>query len=364
MNRLFPTLALVACAFLMSCDEVPTDVAEETAPLFKKGENKPGGGGGGEATSLTGTNIGTLGGDMVKVEGISPEGWIVGYADTEAGLGWPFLWRGTMEPLPLPKRFTPFLGIEGYTSPVLINNQRMMIGAAPDRDRPDDNGVFPQTPLTWTLADGNWTVQELPVPVLPDVSDPGSVIPRAMNDAGMIVADVTGALWTNAVELNESGVIVGYSRMHDWGAYLYDAVVWTNSTSDPIELPRYNSSDYQRAETIDDAGSIIGYARDRSKYVAVRWSPQTDGSYSVQRIEGLEQAFDVNDCGQIANAELVRDTDGALFALESLFSRGEVWDVHINDLGWIAGTSAARVKGGGAATETRGTLWQLPNGCY
>ncbi len=75
MNRLFPTLALVACAFLMSCDEVPTDVAEETAAVFKKGGNKPpGGGGGGEATSLTGTDIGTLGGDMIQVEGISPEG--------------------------------------------------------------------------------------------------------------------------------------------------------------------------------------------------------------------------------------------------------------------------------------------------
>ena len=394
MNRLFPTLALVACAFLMSCDEVPTDVAEETAPLFKKGGNKPGGGGGGEATSLTGTDIGTLGGDMVQVEGISPEGWIVGYADTDAGLGWPFLWRdGTMEALPLPERFTPFPGIEGYTSPVLINNQKMMIGAAPDPDRPNDNGFFSQTPLTWTLASaGTWSVQDLPVPVLLDVSDPGSVIPRAMNDAGMIVADVrephtrpviwdpgatswsllgepAGALWTRAVDLNALGITVGYSRMYDWGAYLYDAVVWKLPSPDPIALPRYLGSDNQQAHAINEAGEIIGFAQTGAKRVVVRWTPQTDGSYVVERVEALGDGFhlmgstDINSCNSKVAGDMVLAQDGTLYGLESLFRRGETWDLHINDDGWIAGTSAARVKGGGAATETRGTLWQLPNGC-
>jgi len=318
----------------------------------------------------------------------------VGYADTEAGLGWPFLWRdeGGMEPLPLPERFTPFRGIEGYTSPVLINGQQMMAGSAPDPLRHDDNGFFSQTPLTWTLANGNWTVQELPVPVLPDVSDPGSVIPRAMNDAGMIVADVrephtrpvtwnpgaenwsllgepAGALWTRAVDLNASGITVGYSRLYDWGVFLFDAIVWKLPSPDPILLPRYLGSENQQAHAINKAGEIIGFAHTGKKRVVVRWTPQPNGSYVVERVEALGDGFhlmgstDINKCNSTVAGDMVLAQDGTLYGLESLFRRGEIWDVRINDSGWLAGTSTARVNGSGAATETRGTLWQLPDGC-
>ena len=44
MKRLFSTLVLVT-ALLISCDNAPTEIGEDSAPLFKKGGNKPGGGG-------------------------------------------------------------------------------------------------------------------------------------------------------------------------------------------------------------------------------------------------------------------------------------------------------------------------------
>jgi len=47
MKRLVPAFAIVTSAFLMGCQEVPTEVSESAAPLFKKGGGKPGGGGAG-----------------------------------------------------------------------------------------------------------------------------------------------------------------------------------------------------------------------------------------------------------------------------------------------------------------------------
>jgi hypothetical protein len=46
MNRLTFALPVLAIVFLLGCEESPTEIAGDTAPLFKKG-GKPGGGGGG-----------------------------------------------------------------------------------------------------------------------------------------------------------------------------------------------------------------------------------------------------------------------------------------------------------------------------
>jgi len=50
MNRLLlPTVALLAVALLVGCEESPTEIDQETTPVMKKGGNKPGGGGGAPA---------------------------------------------------------------------------------------------------------------------------------------------------------------------------------------------------------------------------------------------------------------------------------------------------------------------------
>jgi len=50
MNRLFlPAFTLLTIAFLVGCEESPTEIDQEATPIMKKGGNKPGGGGGAPA---------------------------------------------------------------------------------------------------------------------------------------------------------------------------------------------------------------------------------------------------------------------------------------------------------------------------
>lgn len=54
MKKQFHVVAFLALAFMVGCEAVPTDVAEDTAPLLKNGGGgKPGGGGGGKPSSGT-----------------------------------------------------------------------------------------------------------------------------------------------------------------------------------------------------------------------------------------------------------------------------------------------------------------------
>jgi uncharacterized membrane protein len=369
--RTIPVVPLVL-TLTTACAERPTGPeAPATADpaLFKKGGGNPGGGGAGSGTepiALSGTDLGTLGGALVDVEGINADGWITGYAtkDTDKASRRPFVWidGSGMQELPLPDRFVPMPGTEGYTSPVL-------------------------------MAPGGWIPAELPLPELPGMAEAGSVIPRAMNDAGQIVfmvmdacmcddqpavwtpadgswtalTEPAGALWTRAVAINDQGVVVGYSRLD---GSVYEAYVWHLPSTDPVALPIYDSSVNQRTGAIADGGVIVGYAMDsRNKGVVVRWTPLPGGGYDVARVEALgdgfapQASYDINSCGQIVAGDMALTPDGIPYQLESLYRRGDIWGTHISDGGWIAGTSAAPVKGLGAATDTRGTLWTLPGGC-
>jgi hypothetical protein len=396
--RTIPVIPLVL-TLTTACAERPTGPeapATANPGLFKKGGN-PGGGGAGNGTepiALTGTDLGTLGGALVDVEGINADGWITGYAtkDADRASRRPFVWidGSGMQELPLPDRFVPMPGTEGYTSPVLINDHGTIAGAAPDPARDGHH----QTPLVWTYeAPGGWIPAELPLPELPGMAEAGSVIPRAMNDAGQIVfmvmdacmcddqpavwtpadgswtalTEPAGALWTRAVDINDQGVIVGYSRLD---GSVYEAYVWHLPSTDPVALPIYDSSVNQRTGAITDGGVIVGYAMDsRNKGVVVRWTPLPGGGYDVARVEALGDGFapqdsgDINSCGQIVADDKALSSEGTVYQLESLYRRGDIWGTRISDGGWIVGTSAAPVKGPGAATDTRGTLWTLPGGC-
>jgi len=90
MNRLTFALSVVAIAFLLGCEESPTEIAGDTAPLFKKG-GKPGGGGGGPADpAIAFRSNGTL-----RVMNADGSNSTVVVTDFGSGLAWSPLGDGS-----------------------------------------------------------------------------------------------------------------------------------------------------------------------------------------------------------------------------------------------------------------------------
>jgi hypothetical protein len=360
---------------------------------------------------LAGTDLGTLGGAESEATDISPEGWIVGRSSTDAsGIRRPFLWRDGrgMAELPLPARFEPMTDHEGVTYPLVINRQmtnprRRIAGAAPDPERPDPDldGIYSNSVIVWTTADGGdtWTAEDLPVPDFWDGIDPEDVWAEGVNDLGVLIAqyrepewgamvwdtrtavsaddwvqlqDPDGALWTQADGINDAGVIVGFSRMYDWGIREYHAEYWLPPyTEAPIRLPDYQGWPIQQANGIKENGDVVGWAQQRNKKVTLIWrnvgDPQGIPSYGApEAFIGPEMAVSItlaiNACDQVVGGGTARDQDGSLFDLESVFPRGGARSSAINDMGWISGTSSGGNSVKGTYME-RATLWKLPGGC-
>jgi uncharacterized membrane protein len=393
-----PVLLPVAALVNLGCDApvLEPDPSFEPVAQYAK-PPKPGDDGG----SLAGTDLGTLGGESSVATDISPEGWVVGYSFTTGiEIRRPFLSRevGDMQQLPLPPRFEVLADNEGVTYPLVINGQKMIAGAAPDPDRPDPEyaGLYEDTPIVWTTGDEGvtWTAEELPLPDFWGGIDPGNTHAVDLNDLGILVAnyweprhgslvwDITtgntaqdwillqepaGALWTRAKAINHAGVIVGYSRMYDWGTQEYHAEYWLPPyDGPPILLPQHQAWPNHQAHGIQDDGDIVGWAQERNKKVALIWR-NLGGSYGTPEVvQGPEMAvsitLSINACDQIVGGDTTRDQDGSLFNLESVFPRGDAGDTVINDMGWISGTSSVGTNLKGTLVR-RATLWKLPGGC-
>jgi hypothetical protein len=85
-------------------------------------------------------------------------------------------------------------------------------------------------------------------------------------------ASVDGVFDEAASAVNEAGTVVGYVMKHDGaGNSSSHAVRWEPGLSAPVELIAPFPSDDYAAHDINDAGEMIGKARDGSAFYPVRW---------------------------------------------------------------------------------------------
>jgi uncharacterized membrane protein len=401
MRRFIPIFLPVFFLFWASCQDqvLEPDISLQTTAAAKKPPRPPVPDPGGN--SLLPEDLGTLGGPSSIASDISPDGWIVGRSLVDAdGPRRPFLWRelGGMEELPLPGRFEPMTDHDGVTYPLVINGDMMtamIAGAAPDPERPhpEHEGLFKNTVIVWTTSDGgnSWVAEDLPLPNFHGGVDPENTFATGINDEGILIArywepfhgsmvwdvetgrtaddwirlrDPAGAMWTEANDINNAGVIAGYSRMEVDRDYSYKALYWLPPyDDDPMELPQYQGWPVHQAHGIKENGDIVGWAQRRNKKVGLIWrnaGSASAPSYGAPELfEGPEMnlfiTLAINACDQIAGGEKVLDTDGTLLTLESA-SFGVLSSPAINDMGWISGTSS---DGSG----NKATLWKLPAGC-
>jgi probable HAF family extracellular repeat protein len=299
--RRFPLLAGGLAALSACTDRAPTGpspsdlVASEARPV---------------ASTVRAIDLGTLGGISARAHAINKSGDIVGVSDPAVGA----------------ERATYWEKISATTWSI------HQLPAAADQTQSGAAGINDAGVIDgWTYGGANgsrdvrWLSQgSAPETLLSPASDIGGI-----NLAGQIVGSIPvaataqfeatthGFLWDNGVitdlgdlggrqsqafDINNSGDIVGFSRVTPLPAGRTRAVVWKGGLITELPMLPGGTSDAM-ARSINDAGVIVGESPNPTgQWHAVRWVPAA-GEPSGYRIEdlglGSSEASGINSFGEI-----------------------------------------------------------------
>ncbi len=260
------------------------------------------------------------------VHAVSDNGLLTGRITTSCGPGTSSaLWdqQGQLTSLP-PLPGTCGGGARG------VNGAGLVIGHA-------YIGSASTSDVRWVPSGGSYQPQQLPR--LPDGTMAGV---WDVNEGGSVVGVNTASFWSAAtgwqilsrpsgatscvgqISLNDANAIVGGCTI----AGEQKAVYWASPTSAPVLLPVATGGTRASAWDINNAGVIVGYTSigtRRAVNRATRWTP-LGGSWTVELLQDQgtgSVAYAVNEAGQIAgaawihvNRPVVWDANGTLRLLE------------------------------------------------
>jgi probable HAF family extracellular repeat protein len=261
-------------------------------------------------TVLAFVDLGTFGGSRSSGWGVNDEGSVTGRSDTTGNLGRVFVWdarTSTMRNL-------------GWLEAGAINNARTVVGLNAEGH-----------PTRWLYDEGSdhWTAEELVQPHNPDagagdinqlgqiVGAADSVVPGVgggavlwQSPSELVPLDPTGRFTrSGAAAINAGGQVVGMGRRGAGGdtAWVWVPDVPNGSTGRIVVLPSFNGLPFHRAEGINDAGDVVGWAQTtRGAQYALLWrrnpgqpDPAGPGAYLAPIDLGASlgrngKAYDVN----------------------------------------------------------------------
>ncbi len=265
------------------------------------------------------------------VQAVSSNGLIAGRITTACGPGFsPALWNQQRQLITLPA----LPGTCGGNARG-VNTAGVVIGS-----------VYTGSSLTvdvqWVPSGGSYQAQQLPR--LPDGTVAGA---WDINEGGSIVGVNTASFWSastgwqilprssgatschSEISLNDANAIVGSCTI----AGEQKAVYWASPTSTPVLLPVATGGTRASAWDINNSGVIVGYTSfgaHQSINRATRWTP-SGGSWTVELLSDQgtgSNALAVNEAGQIAGTAFIH------------VNRPAVWDVNGN-LRQLEGTGEA-----------------------
>ena len=331
---------------------------------------------------LSGTAVGSLGGSQGSVYGINTAGWIVGNSSDANGVRQAYVRASgatTLVQLPRPEGMS-----SGAAYGRAINDANVIVGTVADH------------PVLWRPnAAGSWDVE-----LLPTLDGITRYSPRRINGAGRIAgfafmpdgtqrpivwetggtaatvhqlpypSDAAGA---TAHGMNESGVIVGWRRYTTAdGTVKMRALVWTDPSSAPVQLPALASDPEQLAWSINDHGTIAGKSNSgdaRATETLVLWQPSADGTYSEEPqaiATPASSSIYINNSGHVtfssSDGHYLREPTGTLWKLAPLSGYTDSFSLAINSPAagsviLIGGESMGESRG---SSVTSSTTWSLP----
>jgi probable HAF family extracellular repeat protein len=196
------------------------------------------------------------------------------------------------------------------------------------------------------------------------------MLPCVANAAGLYTITDLGTLGgpqAVALDINESGQVVGYADVYQAGG-AYHAFLWDSGSMQGLGTLGGQSS---TANGINDQGQIVGWANTATGTRAVLWSPAAVAT-ELGTLGGADSyANDINNNGQIVGS--AQDSDGK--------SRAVLWSgigappidlgtlggtssgvTEINDNGLAVGLSTDNVNSSGTLWDQRAFSWTAPGG--
>lgn len=307
-------------------------------------------------------SLGTLGGASSQANGINDRGQIVGWAETKSGATHAFLWEnGHMRDLGVPP------GSDNSAAEA-ITNSGLVAGEASKKLPGVGWTPRPGHVVVWQ----NGRIADLGVPWNPSPDAATGVV--ALNERGEIVVttadEYVGAngrvstersfLWdgrslrvlpprsvrSEAVEINESGQVVGWTYRSE-----FRAVIWQRGQVRLLPLPPGRRGAFSSA--INDKGEVVGYAwNDREvDNHAMLWRAGTATDLGTLGGE-QSQADAINNRSQIVGVSETASSDSEnpiwdafLWQGSRMVDLGAGYPVAINDRGQIIGSTTDSISG-------------------
>jgi hypothetical protein len=280
-------------------------------------------------TVMAFVDLGTMGGPTSGGLGVNDEGSVVGNGDT-IGFAQPFVWD---------VRTSTMRGLGQSSEAYAINNARTVAGSA-------YGPSFGPARWVYDIATDRWTQELLTSPNNPsawtaDINQIGQIVGSAdsvvpgvgggavlwQSPSVLVPLDPTGRFryLSRAYAINASGMVVGNGR---WVQGTDTAWVWVpdvpnGSTGRFVVLPSFNGLPVHRAEGINDAGDVVGWASGSKGPYALLWrrnpaQPNITGSNAYLPPVNLGaslgrygKAYDINNAskvvGELRSAAFVWD---------------------------------------------------------